>query len=66
MRYLMEQNINPTAGTEVRVMGYKLPNAVIAIEVRFAADGRIVRLRDENGWPVWRGGGFRHRGGNKN
>jgi hypothetical protein len=60
MRYLMEQNFNPKTGAEVQVRGYKLSTAVVAIEVRF--DGKTIKLRDENGWPVWRGGGWRRRG----
>ena len=57
MRYLMEQNFNLKAGAEVRIKGYKLPTAVVAIEVRRMEDGKTVKLRDENGWPLWRGGG---------
>jgi hypothetical protein len=57
IRYLMEQDFNLKAGTEVRVRGYKLPAAVVAIEVRRTEDGKTLTLRDENGWPLWRGGG---------
>ncbi len=60
MRYLMEQNFNPKAGMEVSVKGYQVAEKnVIAISV--AADGKVLRLRDENGRPVWMGG--RGRGG---
>jgi hypothetical protein len=62
MRYLMQQNFNPKAGAEVQVKGYKLPASVVAIEVRLPADGTTLRLRDEKGWPVWRGGGCRNCG----
>lgn len=61
MRYLMEKNFNPKAGTEVQVKAYKLPSVLIAIEVKLTADGRTLRLRDENGWPLWRGRGGRWR-----
>ena len=61
MRYLMEQNFNLKAGAEVRVRGYKLPDAVVAIEVRRVEDGKVLKLRDENGWPLWRGrAGYGH------
>jgi hypothetical protein len=64
MRYLLEQNFNPKAGTEVQVKGFKLPEMVVASEVKLLPDGKTLKLRDENGWPVWRGGGgYRHRGG---
>jgi hypothetical protein len=64
MRYLLEQNFNPKAGTEVQVKGYKLPDMLVAIEVKLLPSGKVLKLRDDNGWPVWRGGGgYRHRGG---
>jgi hypothetical protein len=56
IRYLMEQNFNARVGTEVQVKGYQLPDFVVAIEVRVPAENKIIKLRDENGWPVWRGG----------
>jgi hypothetical protein len=56
MRYLMERNFNPKAGSMVQVKGYKLPASIIAIEVRLPAENLTVKLRDENGWPLWRGG----------
>ena len=65
MRYLMEQNFNPKAGVQAQVKGYKLPDTVIAIEVRLPAENVTLRLRDDNGWPLWRGGGCPHCGGGK-
>jgi hypothetical protein len=65
MRYLMEQNFNPKAGDEVQVQGYKAPAGVVAIEVRLTADGTTLRLRDESGRPLWRGGGCRNCGTRK-
>lgn len=61
MRYLLEKNFNPKAGAEVYVRGYKLDSGVVAIEIRQA--GKTLLLRDEQGWPMWRGGGWR--GGHK-
>jgi hypothetical protein len=64
MRYLIEQDFNVKAGDEVRVKGYKLATAVVAIEVRLVDGGKTLKLRDENGWPLWRrGGGYGYRGG---
>jgi hypothetical protein len=56
MRYLMEQNFNPKAGDEVVVKGYRASDQIIAITVRTPANNREIRLRDENGWPVWNAG----------
>jgi hypothetical protein len=62
-RYLMEQNFNPKAGDEVTVTGYQMKSQLVAITV--TAQGKVLKLRDENGWPVWvggrRGGGMRGR-----
>ena len=57
MRYLMEQDFNPKAGVQVEVKGYKVPGSVVAIDVRLPAENISLKLRDENGWPLWRGGG---------
>lgn len=59
MRYLMEQNFNPKAGDEVVVKGYQVSGEIVAIIVRVPAAKREIRFRDENGWPLWRGGGYR-------
>jgi hypothetical protein len=56
MRYLMEQDFNPKAGDEVAVTGYKVDDSVVAITVTLPASGRVLKLRDEAGWPVWMGG----------
>ena len=56
MRYLMEQGFNPKAGDEVAVTGYKLNDGVVAITVTLPATGKVLRLRDEAGRPVWMGG----------
>jgi hypothetical protein len=65
MRYLMERDFNPKAGAEVQVKGYKLPASVVAIEVRLPAEDVTLKLRDEHGWPLWRGGGCLRCGGSK-
>ena len=56
MRYLLEQDFNPKAGDEVAVIGYKVNDAVVAITVTLPATGKVLRLRDEAGRPVWMGG----------
>ncbi len=61
IRYLMEQNFNPKAGEEIAVKGYSVNGDVVAITARLVAENREIRLRDDNGWPLWRGGGPRGR-----
>ncbi len=56
MRYLMEQGFNPKAGEDVGVTGYQVNESVVAITVTLPATGKVLRLRDENGWPLWAGG----------
>jgi hypothetical protein len=56
IRYLIEHNFNPKAGQRVRVHGYKVGGDVMAAAVTTDDVGTTLRLRDENGWPMWRGG----------
>jgi hypothetical protein len=56
MRYLLEQDFNPKAGEEVAVTGYRMDESVVAITVTLPATGKVLRLRDEAGRPVWMGG----------
>jgi len=56
MRYLMEQDFKPKAGDEVTVKGYRVNSDVVAVTVDH--NGKVLRLRDEKGFPVWRGGPF--------
>ncbi len=66
VRYLMEQNFNPKAGAEVAVVGYKVDAGVYAITVTLTGDARTLRLRDDDGRPLWQGGRFgRGRGGGR-
>jgi hypothetical protein len=58
MRYLMEQGFNPKAGEEVVVKGYKLNGDVVAISVALPAEGKVLQLRDQSGWPLWMGGRY--------
>jgi hypothetical protein len=59
MRYLISENFNPKAGQEVTVRGYKTNGSVVAIEVNLPSEKKTLRLRDEKGWPLWRGGPMR-------
>ena len=56
MRYLMAQGFNPKVGDDIVAKAYKLDSGFIAITVSLPAQKKTVHLRDENGWPVWRGG----------
>jgi hypothetical protein len=50
-RYLLEQNFNPKAGDEVTVKGFKVNDSIIAVTVEH--QGKVLKLRDEQGRPVW-------------
>lgn len=63
VRYLMEQGFNPKAGAEVAVRGFKSGAGVYAITVTLVAEGKPLRLRDEDGRPLWQGGRFGRGGG---
>jgi hypothetical protein len=56
MRYLIAENFNPKAGQQVIVKGYKSGDTVLAIEVTLPAEKKTLKLRDEQGRPLWRGG----------
>lgn len=62
MPFLIAENFNPKAGQEVAVKGYKLDDSILAVQITFVAEKRTVRFRDDQGWPVWRGGFGRGRG----
>jgi hypothetical protein len=59
MRYLMTQNFNPKVGDEIVAKAYKTANGLFAASVTLPASGQTIRLRDETGRPVWRGGPWR-------
>lgn len=56
MRYLMAQNFNPKLGDEIVVKAYKTPNGLFAASITLPESKKTIRLRDETGRPVWRGG----------
>ena len=59
MRYLMEQNFNPKAGSEAVVHGFDLDGMVIAQSVEIPKDKIRIQLRDEYGRPMWSMGRMR-------
>lgn len=56
MRYLMENNFNPKAGEQVVVKGYRLETEIVAALVELPATRTVIRLRDDDGYPLWRMG----------
>ena len=56
MRYLMAQGFNPKAGDEIAVKAYKMNSDLMAAAVTLPAANKTIRLRDEYGCPLWRGG----------
>ncbi len=56
IRYLMVQGFNPKVDEEITAKAYKVNDSFIAATVTLPAQNKTVRLRDENGRPVWRGG----------
>ena len=61
MRYLVEQNFNPKAGQQASARGFETAEGeLVAISVTLTEGKQTIRLRDEQGRPLWRG---RYRGG---
>lgn len=56
MRYLMAQGFNPKVDDEISVKAYKMNNDFVAATVTLSAENKTIRLRDEMGRPLWRGG----------
>ena len=56
MRYLMGQGFSPKVDEEIVVKAYRWNDDFVAATVTLPAQGKTVRLRDENGRPLWRGG----------
>ena len=56
MRYLIAQGFNPKVGQEIVVKAYKLRETFVAAVVTLPTEKKTIRLRDEDGWPIWRGG----------
>ena len=56
MRYLMGQGFNPKVDEEIVVKAHKWNDDFAAATVTLPAQGKTLRLRDEDGRPLWRGG----------
>ncbi len=65
MRYLMEQNFNPKAGSIAIVKGFLVDDLFIAQSVSLPAEKITVQLRDKDGVPLWRMGRHGWRGGGR-
>ncbi len=59
MRYLMAEDFNPKVGDSIVVKAYKMANGLFAATVTLPASNKTIRLRDEFGRPMWRGGRWR-------
>lgn len=62
MHYLIAQDFNPKTGQRVIARGYKTTDGVAGIQVTLIAEKKTLKLRDEKGWPLWRGGRQQGRG----
>lgn len=56
IRYLIEQDFNPKAGQTATISAYQFEDSMIAATVTLSGENRTLRLRDEQGFPMWRGG----------
>jgi hypothetical protein len=61
MRYLMERNFNPKAGSVALVKGFRVNDLVFARVVEIPAENVKIELRDSDGVPLWHWG--HHHGG---
>jgi hypothetical protein len=57
LRYLMEKDFNPKAGELAEVHGLQVDTDVFAVTVVLPASKRMLRLREADGRPLWRGFG---------
>lgn len=65
MRFLMEQDFSPEADDVIEVTGYqlaseKLQKELVAISVSLPGKKQTLKLRGEDGYPVWSARGGRH------
>lgn len=61
-RYLMENNFNPKAGSTAVVKGFRTDGEIVAKQIEIPSEKITLRLRTEDGVPLWRGG---RRGGRR-
>lgn len=55
-RYLLEHNFNPKAGVTAVVKGLRMDGAVAACVIELPEENFSLRLRTDEGVPLWRGG----------
>ncbi len=64
--YLIREDFKPKTGQKVEVVGiYRTGNHVVAQKITLPETGKTIVLRDEQGYPVWRGGWMMRGGGDK-
>ena len=56
MRYLLEKNFNPKAGSVATVKGFLVGDAIVARMVEIPSQKISVQFREEDGTPLWRMG----------
>jgi len=56
MRYLMEHDFNPKAGSIAIVKGFLYNELVVAQSVAIPGEKKSITLRDDKGLPLWRQG----------
>ncbi len=59
IRYLMERDFRPKAGTRAVVKGFSQRGLVFARQVEIPAEHVNIVLRNEQGAPLWQGMGWR-------
>ncbi|MDE3167256.1 MAG: hypothetical protein KGN36_15750 [Acidobacteriota bacterium] len=59
MHYLIAENFNPKAGQQITAKGYRSGDSIIGIVVTLPQEKKTLKLRDEKGWPLWRGPAWR-------
>ncbi|MGC8759688.1 MAG: hypothetical protein ACP5UT_12370 [Bryobacteraceae bacterium] len=62
MRYLMEHDFNPKAGSVVVVKGFRLGQEVVARTVELPEEKKSLELRTADGTPLWRMGRYGKKG----
>lgn len=62
MRYLLEHDFNPKAGSAAVVSGFQVGDVIYARSVSLPGEKTVIELRDEKGVPLWRMGRYGRRG----
>ncbi len=62
MRFLIERDFNPKAGTPVRANGLLLGEEIVARTVELPEQKKTIELRSEDGVPLWRMGRYGKKG----